>query len=418
MKSPKFRRVTNNPPLFTELKTMTDVIETVSAATSTPVNTAFDDLETLVSYLSKIQSQVSKALPTASLHPALKKAIIDLQKYLGIESDTFLKAVFSQSNFDSLKVPEIAKVDGKAAIIINNVVYSADSFFAKLKSNPKDFTFESVGEKKDSNISYSVSIETENEETSALVMRLWNDPETELDKAKLKKDAKYFTDSLNEYNFSLDALVDGEYPVQSWTKKGRAFIIRINNRNYYTKEKHVKNLESAKTQGKDTIFCLAGTAVANIDGKDITYRNTFVKGYESAQSLKDVCIKLIPDFPATKEILKEVVKDGAIILPEPLVLNVLGIGESTYTDKEGVEKQVNFLRANVNGQEYKISFISAFRRANDSGKFNVSSFDGYQIRITSVDYYNGYKFNLDWVIPSAIIPTDATLDKLAAELGF
>jgi hypothetical protein len=399
---------------------MTNVIEQTNTAVETEEASAHTDLIKLASWFSKSKSNTSKAIPTKIVYPNLKKAIQDLQEYLGINSDVFLKALYANGDFDDFGYPNIGLVNGIPKIIINNVAHSADGLFKQLKANPKDFTFETSGETEKENLHYFVNIEAENPETSILEFRLNTDPTKELDKVKLKTTPKYWTDSLLEHAFSLDALVDGEYPVESWSKKGKAFLIKIAGITYYSKERHIKNLQASKDKGEATIIVLDGTAIANIDGKEIVYRNVFVKGYEKAEYLKDVVIKLYPEIiPPNKDLLKEACKDGAIILTEPLILNVLGVGDSIYTDKEGAEKKTQFLKCQVEGEDKprNISFIKAFSKAYETGKFNVTSFEGYQIIVKSVDYYNGYKFNLDWQIPTAIIPTDDTLDALAAELG-
>ena len=366
-----------------------------------------DALTKLKDFFSKQQLQQSLALPTDKLYPVLRAAIRELEKYAGMPAkDSFLKVMYNKGEFVGLKVPEIALVKGEISIISQNVVYPAKT----LLSQKEGITFQRAGEAKNKNVQYFlVGVSKENEETGNLPFKVWLNPESELDTYKLKAKREYLKENLFEYVFPSDTLSDGKYTVTSWKKNGKFFTLTIDGLQYHAKEKHIAQLNTRNQEGKSTTLVLDGMRSLKLeDGTRVEFRNVYVDGFEPAVYLKNL-IGTYLSLPS----LEELAEKKSIVFPEPLVLNILGTSEAAIGDKT----QVIIKCQTLDGKQHAIVPNAALRRAYDLGKFNVASFDGYQIRIVAVEHYNGYAFKLDWIIPQSSINTDEVTTDLADALG-
>ena len=377
---------------------------------NTAPETATQALTLLKEYLAKMQSKASIELPTDALYPVLVQAIRDFEKTVEIDPlPVFLKAIYQNNEFFAFKVPELAMVAGKPCLVILGKAYPA-KFLAK----PKLYKFDSAGSQQAKNLQYFVFIESsDNEETRAIAVKAWFDTsETAklLDTSLLKKKPEYLLENLLEYIFPTDALSDGIYTVEAFGKTGnRFYTVRIDGKLYHSKEKYITQLQARQAEGKSLQFVIDGVRTATLDdGTKIEYRNAYVEGFAPGVYLKaligDYCG--LPD----EEDLKTAKK---IVFEAPLTLDVKNVSTTTVKDKV----QHIITCQTPDGKMHNVIPNTTLRKAIDSGKFNVSTFDGFQIHIDSVEFYNGYKFNIVYTIPQVAIRMDSVLSGLAATLN-
>jgi len=381
--------------------------------TVTTIETANQALTALKEFLAKTPSAKSIDLPTDGLYPVLTDVIREIEKICDLpKAPCFLRANYQKNEFFALKVPELAMVDGKPSLIVLGQVHPA-----KFLTKSKNFKFEQFGKPETKDVQYVVFIESaDNEETRAIPVKCWFDTsETAklLDTVLLKKKPEYLLENLLEYIFPTDTLADGTYSVESFQKNGRFYTVRISGRLYHSKEKHIEQLQTRQAEGKPLTLVIAGMRSATLeDGTVVQYRNTYIDGYAPGTYLKQLVAEYC-GLPAEEE-LKAAKR---IVFESPLTLAVKEVTTTTVKIKGEPKIQHAIMCETSDGRTHALLPNNTLKKAIDAGKFNVESFDGFQIHIDSVEHFNGYKFNISYKIPQSAIRMDSVLSGLAATLG-
>lgn len=386
----------------------TDTIQNNQAETTTTTEVEFvsDALKALKEYFSKKRHASSIELPTDKLYPCLKALIRDIETALGIpKQPTFLKLVYVNSEFSSMRTLELGLVEGKPHFILGGTkIFPANDFLFG-KDKPYQYLVDGKPENKDCSTWLILSI---NDEAGNLPIKVWTSTDELADNAKLRKSENHFCQYVKEYIFPLACLPVGSYPVQELFKVNKLLAAKINNRYYYVKQKVYDQLVDRKKESLSQILHIDPETTYNVDGKVIKTRPYYAEGYAPALSLKALVAKY-REIPNDIEALKA---EGRITFEKPIQMKVEGLTTTIFK-----EEMKQLLVVSVEGNKHNIYPNSAMNKAIEQGRLKVNNFDNYFINVVSVEEYNkGVSVKLEWDIPSASIPSDDTLDSLEADL--
>jgi hypothetical protein len=388
--------------------------------------TTSDRLTALIATFQKIASNpelqkkaFTQPMHTEKLPQPLKDAVLKIQEIAEVpleEQSYWLKCVFRRDkSFSGIKNPEIALVHGKPSLIIDNHVYDAlpllsSDFFQVAEKEGKNKAAETIW----SYYGY-ITIKNSGLGTEALPITYWTEPSNRYE-SSMMCDEEYLVNNLYEYIFPLSTLDSGTYSIEEYGKNGKFFTCTIDNTLYYlTEEQVTKQLDVRKHEKKPLNIIVSEPIAIEKDGIKSTYKSTYVEGFARANSIKSFIADLNIQ-PGDEELKSK----GLFLFETPITLDVKGITESQYKNKEGDTVKSKVVTVIYSNRQLNLIANSPIKKAIDTGTFNLKdgeSLDGYQIHIRGVKFGNkGYEYQISFTVPS--VNVEESMTDLFEDLGF